>query len=68
MSPNGEKVPGSGTGAAYKEIRKVVKPLKKDRVLWPDIQAIAEKIANCDILDAVEKKVGPIGLIWRRRN
>ena len=60
--------PGGGTGAAYREIRKVVKPLKKDRVLWPDIQAIAEKIANCDILNAVEKKVGPISLIWRRRN
>jgi histidine ammonia-lyase len=59
--------PGAGTQAAWKEIRKVVRPLKKDRVLWPDIQAIAEKIANCDILDAVENKVGPIGLIWRRR-
>ena len=63
-----EGKPGMGTGAAYREIRKVVRPLKKDRVLWPDIQAIAEKIANCDILKAVESKVGPIGLIWRRRN
>ncbi len=63
-----EGAPGSGTAAAHREIRKVVRPLKKDRVLWPDIQAIAEKIANCDILDAVEKRVGPIGLIWRRRN
>ncbi len=59
--------PGAGTGAAYEEIRKVVKPLKSDRVLWPDIQAVAEKIVNCDILNAVEKRVGPIGLIWRRR-
>lgn len=59
--------PGAGTKAAWKEIRKVVKPLKKDRVLWPDIQAIAEKIANCDILYAVEDRVGPLGLIWGRR-
>jgi histidine ammonia-lyase len=62
-----EAEPGAGTGAAYREIRKVVKPLKKDRVLWPDIQAIAEKITNCDILAAVENRVGPINLNWRRR-
>jgi histidine ammonia-lyase len=59
--------PGAGTHAAYREIRKVVKPLKKDRVLWPDIQAIAEKILNLDILNTVEATVGPIDLIWRRR-
>jgi histidine ammonia-lyase len=58
--------PGAGTLAAYKEIRKVVKPLKKDRVLYPDIQAIATKIANWDILNAVEDKVGEIGLVWKR--
>jgi histidine ammonia-lyase len=62
----GEK-PGAGVEAAFKEIRKVVKPLKKDRVLWPDIQAIAEKIANLDILNAVENRVGEIKLIWQRR-
>ena len=62
-----EGKPGAGTAAAHREIRKVVKPLEKDRVLWPDIQAIAEKIENCNVLDAVEKKVGPIGLVWRKR-
>jgi histidine ammonia-lyase len=62
----GEK-PGAGVEAAYREIRKVVKPLKKDRVLWPDIQAIAEKIANLDILNAVEDRVGEVKLIWQRR-
>jgi histidine ammonia-lyase len=59
--------PGKGVEAAYREIRKVVKPLKKDRVLWPDIQAIAEKIANLDILSAVEDRVGEINLVWRKR-
>jgi histidine ammonia-lyase len=59
--------PGKGTQAAHEEIRKVVKHLESDRVLWPDIQAIAEKIANWDILNAVEKAVGPIDLKWRNR-
>jgi histidine ammonia-lyase len=62
----GEK-PGAGVEAAHKEIRKVVKPLKKDRVLWPDIQAIADKIANLDILNAVEGRVGEIKLVWKRK-
>ncbi len=56
--------PGHGTYAAYREIRKVVKPLKQDRILWPDIQAIAQKIANGDILRAVESEVG--ALKWGR--
>jgi len=55
-----EARPGRGTYAAYREIRKVVKPLKKDRVLWPDIQAIAEKIMSWDIVKAVEAEVGPL--------
>ena len=58
--------PGAGILPAYKEIRKVVKPLKKDRVLYPDIQAIAKKIASWDILNAVERKVGEIRLVWKR--
>ncbi len=59
--------PGAGVEAAYREIRRVVKPLKTDRILWPDIQAIAEKIANLDILNAVEDRVGEIKLVWQRR-
>jgi histidine ammonia-lyase len=62
-----EDEPGAGTSAAYREIRKVVKFMKKDRVLWPDIQAIATKITNLDILNAVEKKVGGLDLVWRGR-
>ncbi|MGD8628867.1 MAG: histidine ammonia-lyase [bacterium] len=62
-----DEKPGAGVEPAYAEIRKVVKPLKQDRVLWPDIQAIAEKIANWDILNAVEDRVGKIDLVWRKR-
>jgi histidine ammonia-lyase len=62
-----DEKPGVGPEAAYREIRKVVKPLEKDRVLWPDIQAISEKIANCDILNAVESRAGEIDLVWKRR-
>ena len=59
--------PGAGVEAAHREIRKVVKPLRTDRVLWPDIQAIAEKIANLDILNAVENRVGELKLVWQRK-
>ncbi|MGQ9604029.1 MAG: histidine ammonia-lyase [bacterium] len=54
--------PGIGTAAAYREIRKAVKPLRKDRVLWPDIQAIAKLIASWRILEAVEAEVGELHL------
>jgi histidine ammonia-lyase len=62
-----DEKPGAGTQAAYREIRKVVKFMKQDRVLWPDIQAIADKIANLDILSAVEKRAGTLDLVWRKR-
>lgn len=50
--------PGKGTMAAYKEIRKVVTHLDDDRVLYPDINAIADKVRDYTILNAVEKAVG----------
>ncbi|HVP57626.1 MAG TPA: histidine ammonia-lyase [bacterium] len=62
-----EETPGVGPLAAYKEIRKVVKPLKKDRVMYHDIQAIARKITSWDILDAVEAEVGKLDLTWKMR-
>jgi histidine ammonia-lyase len=62
-----EEVPGVGPFAAHQEIRKVVKPLKKDRVMYYDIQAIAKKISSWEILDAVEAKVGALDLFWRKR-
>jgi len=59
--------PGRGPMAAHREIRKVVRPLKKDRVMYPDIKAIADKIADWSILDAVEAEVGALDLVWRGR-
>ncbi len=60
-----DEEPGVGVKAAYREIRKVVSPMKKDRILYPDIQAIYEKIANWEILKAVEREIGEIKLRWR---
>jgi len=60
------ETPGAGPQAAYSEIRKVVKPLKQDRVMYHDIQAIARKIASWEILDAVEARVGKLDLFWQK--
>lgn len=49
--------PGTGTGTAYAEIRKVVKPLNEDRLLYNDVKNVAELIKNDSLLNAVEKKV-----------
>lgn len=49
--------PGIGTGIAYAQIRKVVKPVKQDRLMYYDIKKIAELIKNNSLLTAVEKKV-----------
>jgi histidine ammonia-lyase len=62
-----DETPGVGPLAAYGVIRKVVKPLKKDRVMYPDIQAIAKKISSWEILDAVEAKIGKLDLVWKKR-
>lgn len=54
--------PGRGTHEAYAQVRKVAKRLVKDRVLYPDIQAIARLISSWELLAAVEKRVGAIRL------
>lgn len=48
---------GIGTNAAYKEIRRHVAPLLKDRLLYHDIQKITSIIRDDSLLNAVEKKV-----------
>jgi histidine ammonia-lyase len=48
---------GTGTETAYKEIRKHVPPLLKDRLLYFDIQKIAKIIHDDSLLNAVEKKI-----------
>lgn len=49
--------PGRGTFAAYNEIRKVVKPLKKDRLIFDDLKKVGDIVRNDSLLLAVERKV-----------
>jgi histidine ammonia-lyase len=48
---------GEGTSIAYKEIRKVVKPLTKDRVLYDDIKKVLSIVKDDSLLRAVESKI-----------
>ncbi len=48
---------GLGTKKAYQSIRKVVPPLRQDRVLYKDIQKILQLVKNGDILRAVERTI-----------
>jgi histidine ammonia-lyase len=51
------KKPGKGTSAAYTAIRKVIKPLDGDRLLYDDVKKVAELIQNDILLGAVENEV-----------
>lgn len=46
---------GIGTDAAYREIRKIIPPLNKDRILYKDIDKITELVTSGSLLKAVEK-------------
>lgn len=48
---------GVGTDAAYKEIRKFVSPLNKDRVLHIDIDKVTDLVTSGSLLKVVERKV-----------
>jgi histidine ammonia-lyase len=48
---------GLGTNAAYKTIRKNIKPLGNDRVMHIDIDKISELVVNGSLLEEVEKVV-----------
>jgi histidine ammonia-lyase len=48
---------GEGTSIAYKEIRKVVKPLDKDRVLYDDIKKVLKLVKDDSLLNSVENKI-----------
>jgi len=54
--------PGRGTKVAYDVIRQHVTFLKQDRVLYPDVNAIADLVRNNTILDAVEAEIGELPL------
>lgn len=48
---------GIGTNAAFKEIRKHVRPLGKDRIMYIDIDKISELVETGSLLKKVEKVV-----------
>ena len=50
--------PGVGVESAYKTIRKYVKKLDEDRVMYPEIEKVAELIRNAEIVRNVEMVVG----------
>lgn len=49
---------GRGTGAAWREIRRVVPALDGDRVLAPDIKAMTELVAGGGLVEAVRRALG----------
>ncbi len=49
--------PGKGTSAAYKAVRKAVKPLNGDRLLYEDVSKVADLVKNDSLLEQVEKAV-----------
>jgi len=51
---------GRGVEAARRALGKVLKPLKDDRVIAGDIEAVAGLIDDGSLLAAVEKVVGPL--------
>jgi len=56
--------PGEGTRIAYHKIREVVPHLEDDRVLYPDIEKIANLIRSNKIVAAVETEMGELGFEW----
>jgi len=51
---------GEGTEAAYRFVRKHIKHLEQDRVLYNDIQKALALVENGSILNAVEKRIGSL--------
>jgi len=56
--------PGRGTQAARAAVRAVVAHLDEDRPLFPDHNAMAETVAACVVLKAVEGEIGPLQTSW----
>jgi histidine ammonia-lyase len=56
--------PGAGTQAAHAAARRFVEHLDVDRPLFHDHNAMAEAIRNCEILDAVQDKIGELQSSW----
>ncbi len=52
---------GRGTAKAKEVVRRYVKFLDIDRPLYPDHTRMKELVKSCEILEEVEKEVGPLG-------
>lgn len=53
----GVKQFGQGTGQVYQEVRKLVKFYEEDRIMYPDMHAISQLLAEASVLDRVEAKL-----------
>lgn len=52
---------GRGVAAAHRAVRARIPFMDQDRVLYPDVEAIALMIRDGSLLAAVEAEVGPLG-------
>lgn len=52
--------PGRGVSVAHAVVRKHVEHLEEDRPLYPDHNRMKELVKSCEILEEVEKTVGPL--------
>jgi histidine ammonia-lyase len=52
--------PGRGTVAAYRAVRRQIKPLDRDRFMAPDLKRAAALVREGDVLRAVERTVGKL--------
>ncbi len=56
--------PGRGVCAAHRAVRRVVEHLEEDRPLFRDHNAMAAAVERCEVLDAVEREIGPLAGSW----
>jgi len=56
----GKLDPGQGVLAAFRALRKEIPPLKKDRILYTDVEKVVQMVRQGSILKAVEKSIGPL--------
>lgn len=59
--PVSEKPLGKGTRVAYEIVRREVSMLTDDRVMYPDFEKTLKLVKSGEIVDAVEKAIGPLG-------
>ncbi|MCL4839652.1 MAG: aromatic amino acid lyase, partial [Thermoanaerobaculia bacterium] len=55
-----EFTPGAGVQAARRVVRRHVEHLDVDRPLYPDHTRMRELVRSCEVLEEVEREVGPL--------